>query len=97
MERLSLVPYSSLSYTSFTIRITYQDHVLPGVFVLMDSKSERAYLDVFTTLQLQMRIEHQLGQEYFSIDFELAAFNAFKSVFPNATEAFCFFHFAQSM
>ena len=81
----------------YVIHYTYQDHVLPGVFVLMDSKSERAYLDVFTTLQLQMPIDHQHGPEHFSIDFELAAFNAFKSVFPNATEAFCFFHFAQSM
>ena len=81
----------------YVIHYQYQDHVLPGVFILMESKSERAYIDVFTTLQQNLPVGHRQGPEHFSVDFELASANAFKEVFTGTTEEFCFFHFAQSM
>ena len=81
----------------FVIHYDYQDHVIPGVYILMESKSERAYHDVFTVLQQQLPPDHRHGPQHFSVDFELASANAFKEVFIGATEEFCFFHFAQSM
>ena len=81
----------------YVVHYEYHDHVLPGVVVLMESKSEEAYHAVFTAMSLLMPEEHRHGPDHFSIDFELAASNAFKRVFVAATEQFCFFHFAQSM
>ena len=81
----------------YVIHYEYQDHVIPGVYILMDSKSERAYHDVFTVLQQQLPAQHRHGPQHFSVDFELASANAFKEVFIGADEEFCFFHFAQSM
>ena len=63
----------------------------------MDSKSEHAYREVFTTLQQSLPADHRQGPEQFSMDFELASSNAFRAVFPEAIEELCFFHFAQSM
>ena len=63
----------------------------------MDHKSERAYLEVFRTIQQQLPVDYRQGPEHFSIDFELASANAFKNVFDDASEDFCFFHFCQSM
>ena len=44
-----------------------------------------------------MPVDQRQGPEQLSIDFELAASNAFKNVFAAASEEFCFFHFAHSM
>ena len=79
------------------IHYQYDDHVVPGVFILMENKREILYNSVFIALRDRMPANLQGGPEHFSVDFELAPTNAFKAVFPNSTEAFCFFHFAQSL
>ena len=81
----------------YVIHYEYQDHVIPGMFVLMERKTEQVYLDVFRAVQQQLPEDHRQGPEHFSVDFELAPANAFKNVFTDATEGFCFFHFCQSM
>ena len=81
----------------YCVHYDYQDHVIPGVFVLMSDKTQRSYADVFMQLRNELPDGHQGGPQFFSTDFELAAANAFKETFGNAGEAFCFFHFAQSL
>ena len=79
------------------IHYQYDDHVVPGVFILMENKQEQLYTSVFQAIRDRLPANNQGGPEHFSIDFELAPTNAFKAIFPNSTEAFCFFHFAQSL
>ena len=81
----------------YVIHYRYQEHVIPGMFVLMERKTELAYLEVFRTVQQQLPDDHRQGSEHFSVDFELGSANAFKNVFDDASEDFCFFHFCQSM
>ena len=54
----------------------------------MDSKSEHAYREVFTTLQQSLPADHRQGPEHFSMDFELASSNAFKAVFAKSSGYF---------
>ena len=63
----------------------------------MSDKTQRSYADVFMQLRNELPEGLQDGPRSFSIDFELAAANAFKETFGNAGEAFCFFHFSQSL
>ena len=81
----------------YVIHYQNDDHVIPGVFILMENKREILYNSVFIALRDRMPANLQGGPEHFSVDFELAPTNAFKAVFTNSTEAFCFFHFAQSL
>ena len=81
----------------YVLHYQYQGHVIPGMFVLMERKTEQPYLDVFRTVQQQMPDDHRQGPDDFSVDFELGSANAFKNVFADATEDFCFFNFCQSM
>ena len=81
----------------YVVHYQYHEHVIPGIFVLMERKTELAYLEVFRALHQQLPDDHRQGPEHFSVDFELASANAFKTVFPDATEDFCYFHFCQSM
>ena len=57
----------------------------------MENKRQQLYRSVFEAVRDQMPGDAQGGPEFFSDDFELASTNAFKMVFPNSTEAFCFF------
>ena len=81
----------------YCVHYDYQDHVIPGVFVLMSDKTQRSYTDVFMHIRNEMPERHRTGPGSFSTDFEIAAANGFKEIFSSSNEAFCFFHFAQSM
>ena len=63
----------------------------------MENKQEHLYQGVFEAIRGQLPSDNQGGPERFSVVFELAATFAFKTVLPNSTEAFCFFHYAQSL
>ena len=65
--------------------------------MLMENKQQVTYTAVFAALRNVMPVEKKDGPTNFSVDFELAASNAFKVIFPTATEAFCYFHFSQSL
>ena len=81
----------------YVIHYSYMDNVVPGVYVLMADKRQESYNAVFSTLRDALPDEQRAGPVYYSVDFELAAANALKEVFPRAKEAFCFFHFSQSL
>ena len=73
------------------------DNVVPGIYVLMENRQQNTYDNVFSSLRAALPEGQRNGPSRFSVDFELAAANAFKETFPHAREAFCFFHFAQSL
>ena len=81
----------------YVIHYEYQDHVIPGIFVLMENKTQRSYNDVFGAIRDRMPEDLRTGPSHFSMDFELGAANAFKEVFENTEEAFCFFHLTQTL
>ena len=81
----------------YVIHYMQDGHVLPGVYTLMASRSEAAYGSLFEAIQEQLPAARSTGPAHFSTDFELAAAVAFKNIFTNSTEAFCFFHFSQSL
>jgi hypothetical protein len=76
----------------YTIHGVKYNNVLPSVFVLMPSKTERAYERVFTALT---SLEPSLWPASIMTDFELASINAFQHSFPTAIHRGCFFHLGQ--
>lgn len=73
-------------------------HVFPLAYCLLSGKSEQLYVTLFQEIQrfadsCDMEIETKL----FITDFERAAINGFKSVFPNAEVNGCYFHFKQCL
>jgi hypothetical protein len=64
----------------------------PLVFILMKLKTQKAYVKLFEEL-CKLKF---LNLKYIISDFELAALNAAKLIFPNVNFCACLFHFAQS-
>ncbi|CAF4244590.1 unnamed protein product, partial [Adineta steineri] len=70
----------------------------PIVFSALPDKFEETYTTVLEALVLYAQINNIiLNPTSISIDFEQAAFNAFKKIFPNANILFCHFHFAKNI
>ena len=67
--------------------MNYQDSLLPD-------KNGRRYISIFKgTLNLCHMNNICLNPKFVTIDFEQAAINAIKLIFPNATVKRCNFHF----
>ena len=81
----------------YVIHYDMNGHVLPGVFALMTAKTQESYTLLFEVLQEGLPAARRAGPAQFSTDFELASVTAFKIVYTNTTEGFCFFHFSQSL
>ena len=83
---------------SYTIHAHNNFSMKPIVFAALPDKYETTY-----SILLQALIEYAktnnfiLSPTSILIDFELSAFNAFKSFFPNANILFCHFHFAKNI
>ena len=77
------------------------DQAFPLVYALTTNKTEEVYTIILRTLkQKALELRHPNAEVYpvtSMTDFETAAINAFKNVFPNARIHLCFFHFAQSI
>ena len=81
----------------YVIHYEYQRHVVPGVFVLMENRQEQTYADVLTVVQNELPVNMRQGPGNFAVNFELGGSNAFKQIFPESNEAYCFFHLSQSL
>ena len=69
--------------------------VIPAAFSLMKKKTKEAYVVLFSTIRDSLPFGD--GPEYISTDYELAAMQAVRTVFPNVIQAGCLFHFSQSL
>ena len=79
--------------------IHYEMHgqVVPGVYALMENRREYSYRQMFEVLRDRFPEASRNGPARISTDFEVAAKTAFREVFPNSREAYCFYHFSQSL
>lgn len=64
------------------------------IYVLAEDKSEQTYDDILETL---LKLEPKINPTDIMTDFELAAINAAKHIFPLASVHGCFFHFTQNL
>lgn len=81
----------------YTVHYRQHNAVFPAVYILMEERTEEAYERVFRALKNALPQRRRNGPDLVSSDFELAAINAFRQVFPAAEERFCFFHFSQAL
>jgi len=81
----------------YTLHASVHGQLFPLVFVLLPNKSEQTYRRMFTLLKdaIQREIDSELLPETVMLDFEVAAKNAVKAVFPLCTLRGCFFHYTQ--
>lgn len=68
-----------LFHQLYTIHGFINGDVMPMAFILMASKAKESYVNVFSNLMLH---GYELSPKTIITDFELAANNAFKEVFP---------------
>ena len=87
----------AVAHQLYTIHYQIQNDVLPGVYAFMSHKSEDSYTRLFNAVRNHLPENRQDGPANFSMDFELAAANAFQNIFTNGRPAFCFFHMGQSL
>lgn len=81
----------------YIIHYEINGHILLGCFGLMLNKSQRSYEILFQAVKDLLPENKTNGPLKLSSDFELAATNAFLTVFTNTTLQYCYFHFSQSL
>ena len=83
----------------YTLHASIQGKFFPCVYGLLTTKTEAAYEAFFH--QVREAVNEQCDEfpnpTHFSSDYELAAINAVRHVFPDITLSGCLFHFAQIM
>ena len=95
----TVVPCGYLQLVTFAIRDPNTGYVKPGLWALLNSKDEESYHHLF---QIVKYIASSSGTntwrlESATLDFEVAAMNAFRNQFPNARIVGCLFHFKQAL
>jgi hypothetical protein len=88
------------SYQLYTLHGFYHEEGLPLVWALLPNKSRGTYVELFTAIRkaFEERFAVVVGQKrVFVTDFELAAIDAIKEVFPENTVKGCTFHFRQAL
>ena len=92
--------YPSMSYHLWVVHGVYQDAILSLAFFLLPGKSEEVYTKAFTLLLEAIEFETKSttwnGPEKIVLDFELAQYNAFVSVFGGQVQG-CYFHYVQAV
>lgn len=83
----------SIFYQFTTIHAVVGDWLFPCVFALLPNKTQATYIRLLENLNT---IRPGLRPYRIILDFELAAHNAFKFVYPDIEVQACFFHFSQS-
>jgi len=86
----SVVP--TLFKQMYTLHCEISGTVKPMMYVLMSDKKQQNYIEILNWIKSRM-----CGKAPKSVvtDYELAAINAFGTVFPNTKSYGCFFHYAQ--
>ncbi|XP_022171031.1 uncharacterized protein LOC111034225 [Myzus persicae] len=88
----SCVP--SIFHQLYTIHGINYSKVVPAVYILLPNKKEDTYKRMFLAL---IFLKPQLNPKSMMFDFEKAAMNASKYVFPSINIKGCFFHLTQSI
>jgi hypothetical protein len=81
-------------YQLYTIHSVQYSNVLPSVYALLPNKTEEIYIRLFKKI---VELKPELNPLSIMLDYEQAAINAVKKVFPQTTINGCFFHFCQSV
>lgn len=81
-------------YQVYTIHGVRQNNVIPLCFALLPNKRQETYTAMFNALKQK---NGRLNPVTIMTDFEQAAMNAFKEVFPQTSMSGCFFHFGQCL
>ena len=74
----------------YTLHVMREGRVIPCVYALLPNKQETTY-QAFLSEVLRLKPGSVL------VDFEQAAINAFRAVFPNSTLKGCFYHLSQNI
>ncbi|XP_029848582.2 uncharacterized protein LOC115330735 [Ixodes scapularis] len=82
----------ALFYQLYTVHCKVNGAVIPAVYVLMRSKTEAAYTKLLSVLKSKCAAA---DPSTVLLDFEQAAINAFRRVFPSCQALGCFFHLCQ--
>lgn len=87
------------SYQLYTIHGYYCGQGMPLVWALLPNKTSATYTEMFGELRRALYDKFgNLGQiKYILTDFELAAIDAAKTIFPGITLKGCIFHFRQAV
>jgi hypothetical protein len=81
----------------YTIHVLLgETSTVPCIYVILKNKSTEAYVGMLQTL-LDSRQDIALAPASITLDYEVAAINAFQLRFPRATIHGCFFHLSQSL
>ncbi len=85
-----------LFYQVYTTHAWLYDEMNLGAFILLKNKTEKTYLDALTELLNQaIKENYNLKPKEVVCDFELAAINATRQVFPGVEIKGCHFNFFQ--
>lgn len=71
-----------------------KNQIVPVIFALLPNKTEKTYERLFWLIKNSIP---EFEPTNFKIDYEVAAINALKSVFPDAHISGCFFHFSKAL
>ena len=82
-------------YQVYTIHCMLNGRVYPCIYALLSNKRQSLYQELFQLLGEFMGRGN--SPTTITMDFELAAINAARSVFPDALLHGCYFHFRQSL
>ncbi|CAF1314959.1 unnamed protein product, partial [Didymodactylos carnosus] len=83
-----------LYFQLYTIHVTYLNHILPAVYVLLPGKKQCLYKTMFKELK---NLVPDFDPLNVMIDFERATINVIKSLFPTTVLNGCFFHLCQNI
>ena len=86
--------FPQLFYQIYSDHAVYNEHTVPLVFMLLTCKSAAVYEKAFRALK---ELNPDLSPKRVITDFELAAINSFRKIFPRTEVKGCFFHFAQAI
>lgn len=84
----------ALYYQIYTLHVLQAGRVLPMLYCLLRRKTAATYTRVFRKI---LHLEPGLSPVTLLTDFEQAAIQAFRTVFPAAAPSACFFHLKQSV
>ena len=88
----------TIMYHLYSIHVNIMDGWFPLVFALMKDKTEETYNELFNVLLVEaQQLVVILFPIYTSTDYETAAINAIRHIFPNCQTAGCLFHWGQAL
>eukprot|EP00102_Acyrthosiphon_pisum_P027677 XP_016664887.1 PREDICTED: uncharacterized protein LOC107885725 [Acyrthosiphon pisum] len=77
----------------FIMHIIIQNHSVPICYIIMESKTQNAYLTVLTSFK---SIFPNVKPSVIMTDYEVGLKNAFSIVYPDAILVSCWFHYVQA-